>query len=100
VRESEGCRAALWFSSIRVQEGGRRWHATWRHERERRWLEPRNEAMGMLGRYQAEKAGVGRCAGRPEGQKLIRGRTGLPTKNGPKSRSLQNRTFRILNMIL
>jgi hypothetical protein len=28
VRESEGGQAALWFSSIRVREGGRQWHAT------------------------------------------------------------------------
>jgi hypothetical protein len=28
VRESEGGRAALWFGSIRLQEGGRQWHAT------------------------------------------------------------------------
>jgi hypothetical protein len=33
VRESEGGRAALWLSSIRVRDGGRWRHAAWRRGR-------------------------------------------------------------------
>jgi hypothetical protein len=33
VCESEGGRAMLRFSSIRVREGGHRWHATWQRGR-------------------------------------------------------------------
>jgi hypothetical protein len=67
VQESEGGRATLRFSSIRVREGDRRWHATrWREREQRRRPEPRKEAMGKLGQYHAKKARVGWCAGRPE----------------------------------
>jgi hypothetical protein len=45
VGESDAGRATLRFSSIRVGEGGRRWHATW-------WLGCPEEG---------EKARVGRC---------------------------------------
>jgi hypothetical protein len=59
----------------------------------------RKETVGKLGQYRTEKAGVGWQAGKNR-QKLIRGRTGLPMENGPKSGSLQNRNFQILNRIL
>jgi hypothetical protein len=61
VWESEGAWAAHRFSSIRVWKGGRQRPAT-----RRRRLELRKEVMGKLRRYPAEKAGVGRCAGRLE----------------------------------
>jgi hypothetical protein len=61
VRESEGGRAALRFSSIQVRDGGHRWHAAWqrgqmggsgfgilRKEKGPRWagLAPRAEEGG------------------------------------------------------
>jgi hypothetical protein len=47
--------------------------------------------MGNLGRYRAERADWAEKM--KNSQKLITGRTRLPTENGPKSGSLQNKTF-------
>jgi hypothetical protein len=68
---NEGGDSTLWFSSIQMREGGRRQHAM----RRRGQMNGgglgvlMKETVGKLGWYRAEKARVGRCAGRPEKKK-------------------------------
>jgi hypothetical protein len=68
---NEGSDSTLQFRSIRVQEGGRGWHATRRCDRmgDSGLGVLMKETVGNLGRYRAKKARVARCASRSKKKK-------------------------------